>query len=218
MCQVMKGADKQEFTVDIPRRPPQFKIFRMDSMNLSRRSFFALAAGGTLMAQEKTGMNVLSKRPEDLGNASFRILRLHHADRAFSSSAPTFYVPTVNLNDWRLSIDGEVAMPLTLTMDELKKLPSGPARRRSRMRRQRTRLSPILRPRSSMDQRQRRQRPMAWSASCRRSQASGHEGFRQRNSLQRSRRPHRHDAGFPPQPINSPRRRRSIRTRCSPTK
>ena len=37
-------------------------------MTFSRRNFFALAAGGTLLAQDpvKTGMNVLSKRPEDL--------------------------------------------------------------------------------------------------------------------------------------------------------
>ncbi len=40
-------------------------------MNFSRRNFFALAAASAidwraLMAQEKTGMNVLSKRPEDL--------------------------------------------------------------------------------------------------------------------------------------------------------
>ena len=34
------------------------------------------------------------------------------------------YVPTVELSQWRLKVDGEVASPLTWTMDDLKKLPS----------------------------------------------------------------------------------------------
>jgi DMSO/TMAO reductase YedYZ molybdopterin-dependent catalytic subunit len=92
-------------------------------MNLSRRNFFTLAAGGALMAQEKTGMNVLSKRPEDLemplsGFSDYITPIEHFFVRTH------VYVPTVNLNDWRLSVDGEVATPLTLTMDDLKKLPS----------------------------------------------------------------------------------------------
>jgi sulfite dehydrogenase len=92
-------------------------------MNLSRRNFFALAAGGALMAQEKNGMNVLSKRPEDLemplsGFSDYITPIEHFFVRTH------VYVPTVNLNDWRLSVDGEVATPLTLTMDDLKKLPS----------------------------------------------------------------------------------------------
>jgi len=33
------------------------------------------------------------------------------------------YVPTVNLNSWRLRVDGEVTTPLTLTMEDLRKLP-----------------------------------------------------------------------------------------------
>jgi DMSO/TMAO reductase YedYZ molybdopterin-dependent catalytic subunit len=75
------------------------------------------------MAQEKTGMNVLSKRPEDLemplsGFADYITPIEHFFVRTH------VYVPTVNLNDWRLSVDGEVATPLTLTMDDLKKLPS----------------------------------------------------------------------------------------------
>ena len=75
------------------------------------------------MAQDKTGMNVLSKRPEDLemplsGFSDY----LTPIDRFFVRTH--VYVPKVELNDWRLSVDGEVAKPLTLTMDELKKLPS----------------------------------------------------------------------------------------------
>ena len=30
------------------------------------------------------------------------------------------YVPTVNLSDWRLKVEGEVSTPVTLTMDELR--------------------------------------------------------------------------------------------------
>jgi DMSO/TMAO reductase YedYZ molybdopterin-dependent catalytic subunit len=75
------------------------------------------------MAQDKTGMNVLSKRPEDLemplsGFSDYITPIEHFFVRTH------VYVPTVNLNDWRLSVDGEVATPLTLTMDDLKKLPS----------------------------------------------------------------------------------------------
>jgi DMSO/TMAO reductase YedYZ molybdopterin-dependent catalytic subunit len=92
-------------------------------MTLSRRNFFALAAGSALIAQEKTGMNVLSTRPEDLemplsGFSDYITPIEHFFVRTH------VYVPTVNLPDWRLTIDGEVANTLTLTLDELKKLPS----------------------------------------------------------------------------------------------
>jgi len=94
-------------------------------MTLSRRNFFALAAGSALMAQDKTktGMNVLSTRPEDLemplsGFSDYITPIEHFFVRTH------VYVPTVNLPDWRLAVDGEVGTPLTLTMEELKKLPS----------------------------------------------------------------------------------------------
>jgi len=91
-------------------------------MTFSRRNFFALAAGGALMGQEKTGMNVLSRRPEDLemplsGFSDYITPIEHFFVRTH------VYVPAVKLPDWRLSVDGEVATPLTLTMDELKRLP-----------------------------------------------------------------------------------------------
>ncbi len=68
-------------------------------------------------------MNVLSSHPEDLemplsGFSDY----LTPIDRFFVRTH--VYVPAVNLNDWRLSVDGEVSKPLTLTMDELKKFPS----------------------------------------------------------------------------------------------
>jgi DMSO/TMAO reductase YedYZ molybdopterin-dependent catalytic subunit len=34
------------------------------------------------------------------------------------------YAPTVNVRDWRLRVEGEVTTPLTLTMEDLRKLPS----------------------------------------------------------------------------------------------
>ena len=68
-------------------------------------------------------MNVLSKRPEDLemplsGFSDYITPIEHFFVRTH------VYVPTVDLSEWRLNVDGEVATPLTLTMDELKKLPS----------------------------------------------------------------------------------------------
>src|SRR6202162_3299134 len=96
-----------------------------DSMIHTRRNFLLVAAGGLLLADDapKRGMIVRSKRPEDLesplsGFADYITPIEHFFVRTH------VYVPTVNLNDWRLTVDGEVATPLTLTMDELKKLPS----------------------------------------------------------------------------------------------
>ena len=90
----------------------------------SRRRFFALAAGGLLAAQNrpKEGMIVRSTRPEDLemplsGFSDYITPVEHFFVRTH------VYVPTVNLNDWRLQVDGEVATALTLTMDELRSLP-----------------------------------------------------------------------------------------------
>jgi DMSO/TMAO reductase YedYZ molybdopterin-dependent catalytic subunit len=93
-------------------------------MKLSRRNFFALAAASALTAQDraKVGMNVLSTRPEDLemplsGFVDYITPIEHFFVRTH------VYVPTVNLNEWKLSVDGEVASPLTLTMEDLRKLP-----------------------------------------------------------------------------------------------
>lgn len=94
-------------------------------MTLSRRNFFALAAGSALMAQDKAkvGMNVLSTRPEDLemplsGFGDYITPIEHFFVRTH------VYVPTVTLSDWKLTVDGEVGTPLSLTMDDLKKMPS----------------------------------------------------------------------------------------------
>jgi DMSO/TMAO reductase YedYZ molybdopterin-dependent catalytic subunit len=97
----------------------------MDPVTFSRRDFFAVAAGSALFAQDppKAGMNILSRRPEDLemplsGFSEYITPIEHFFVRTH------VYVPTVELAGWRLTVDGEVGSPLTLTMDELKKLPS----------------------------------------------------------------------------------------------
>src|SRR5487761_2012872 len=93
-------------------------------MTFSRRNFFAFAAGASLFSQDrsKVGMKVLSPRPEDLqmplsGFGDYITPLEHFFVRTH------VYVPTVDLNEWRLTVDGEVGAPLTLTMDDLKKLP-----------------------------------------------------------------------------------------------
>ena len=50
------------------------------------------------------------------------------------------YVPTVNVDAWRLKVEGEVATPLTLTMEDLKKLPPVELVSVAGVRRQRTRI------------------------------------------------------------------------------
>src|SRR5579863_942781 len=91
----------------------------------TRRNFLALAAGGLLAAQDPARPKLLvrSVRPEDLemqlsGFADY----LTPNDQFFVRTH--VYVPSVSLNEWRLKVEGEVASPLTLTLDNLKQLPS----------------------------------------------------------------------------------------------
>ncbi len=98
-------------------------------MTHTRRNFFALAAGGLLAAQDsskdphKVGMIVRSTRPEDLemplsGFADYITPIEHFFVRTH------VYEPTVELNQWRLKIEGDVATPLLLTMDDLRAMPA----------------------------------------------------------------------------------------------
>jgi DMSO/TMAO reductase YedYZ molybdopterin-dependent catalytic subunit len=94
-------------------------------VSLLRRDFLLLAAASLLRAQDrpKRDMLVRSVRPEDLemplsGFADYITPVEHFFVRTH------VYVPTVDLNQWRLSVSGSVATPLTLTMDDLKKLPA----------------------------------------------------------------------------------------------
>jgi sulfite oxidase len=99
------------------------------SMRISRRRFFCSlgAVAGALSTRAadtaKQDMIVRSVSPEDFETPL----------SAFTSwITPTehFFVrnhmsrPSVDLASWRLTVDGEVSSPLTLTMDDLKKLPA----------------------------------------------------------------------------------------------
>jgi DMSO/TMAO reductase YedYZ molybdopterin-dependent catalytic subunit len=93
---------------------------------MERRHFFLLMAGALLQPggqPPKREMAVRSLRPEDLemplSGFSDYITPIEH----FFVRSHT-YVPRVDINTWRLTIDGQVAKPLTLTMDDLKRLPA----------------------------------------------------------------------------------------------
>jgi DMSO/TMAO reductase YedYZ molybdopterin-dependent catalytic subunit len=91
----------------------------------TRRGFLGLAAGVILRAadQPKRDMIVRSVRPEDLemqlsGFADYITPIEHFFVRTH------VYVPAVNMGQWRLSVEGEVSTPLTLTLEDLKELPA----------------------------------------------------------------------------------------------
>lgn len=94
-------------------------------VKLPRREFLLLAGAGLLWGDDrpKSGMTVRSARPEDLemplsGFSDYITPIEHFFVRTH------VYVPKVSLDTWRLSVAGEVAKPLMLTMDDLKKLPA----------------------------------------------------------------------------------------------
>jgi sulfite oxidase len=99
-------------------------------MKISRRHFFETMAAAGVASQAispgadtpKRDMIVRSARPQDLE------LPLSGFDQWITPTDRFFvrshhYTPDVNLSDWHLSISGEVEHPVTLTMDEIKKLP-----------------------------------------------------------------------------------------------
>ncbi len=96
-------------------------------MKLSRRSFFAATGAGVLAravhAADLSKMTVRSPRPEDL---EMPLDGFHEwitpADRFFVR-CHTYLPAPAHLSDWTLKLDGVVNQPLTLTMDDLKKLP-----------------------------------------------------------------------------------------------
>jgi DMSO/TMAO reductase YedYZ molybdopterin-dependent catalytic subunit len=95
-------------------------------MELSRRHFF-LVTGGALL-QPATGgtgrdMLVRSARPQDLemplsGFSDYITPVEHFFVRTH------VYTPRVSTNEWRLVVEGAVATPLTLTMDDVRRLPA----------------------------------------------------------------------------------------------
>src|SRR6185503_4326921 len=96
------------------------------TMVLSRRHFFLLSAAALLQPGTSGGkrdMIVRSARPLDLempieGFSDY----ITPIDRFFVRSH--VYTPRVEIGPWRLTVDGEVANALTLTMDDLRRMPS----------------------------------------------------------------------------------------------
>jgi DMSO/TMAO reductase YedYZ molybdopterin-dependent catalytic subunit len=95
-------------------------------MELPRRHFFLLMGGALLqpaIEPTKRDMLVRSALPQDLemplsGFSEYVTPIDHFFVRTH------VYVPRVTLSEWRLTVDGEVATPLTLTMDDVKRLPA----------------------------------------------------------------------------------------------
>jgi sulfite oxidase len=92
-------------------------------MTNTRRSFFAAAFGGLVFAQQKRDMIVRSTRPEDLemplsGFSDYVTPVEHFFVRTH------VYEPKVELASWKLKVEGSVGTPLTLTMDELRRMPA----------------------------------------------------------------------------------------------
>jgi DMSO/TMAO reductase YedYZ molybdopterin-dependent catalytic subunit len=99
-------------------------------MNLSRRDWFRMAVFSAATPAfsfdgprpPKPGMIVRAVRPEDLempldGFQSY----ITPIERFFVRTHD--YEPTVKIESWRLRVDGQVRNPLTLTLDELKRMP-----------------------------------------------------------------------------------------------
>ncbi len=88
----------------------------------TRRTLLAGLGASLLWGGPKTGMRVLSSRPEDFempmeGFGSW----ITPLDKFFIRSH--HYTPDVKLRDWKLSVVGKVSTPLVWSLDELKKLP-----------------------------------------------------------------------------------------------
>src|SRR5262249_37539722 len=95
-------------------------------MKLSRRNLF-LAAAGVLArpncAADLSRMIVRSSRPEDLEMPLDGFKQWITPVDRFFVRCHTYLPERVSLSEWKLQVDGVVARPLTLAMDDLKKLP-----------------------------------------------------------------------------------------------
>lgn len=101
-------------------------------MKIPRRTFLRLAAGAVAFpafpfddeapVAKKAGMMSRAARPEDLEMPlAFFDDYLTPAEHFFARTHT--YVPRISLSEWSLKVDGEVRTPLTLTMDDIKRLP-----------------------------------------------------------------------------------------------
>ena len=97
-------------------------------MNLTRRQLFlaAAAAGGFARHADSADlakMIVRSARPEDLEMPLEGFNQWITPVDQFFVRCHTYVPEPVKLDEWRLKLDGVVNQPLTLTMDDLKKMP-----------------------------------------------------------------------------------------------
>lgn len=100
-------------------------------MKLTRRNLLRLAAGGAALpafpfadapVAKKTGMIVRSARPEDLEMPlSFFNDYITPVEHFFIRTHT--YAPQVDLAQWRLTVEGQVQNPLTLTLADIKQMP-----------------------------------------------------------------------------------------------
>jgi len=96
-------------------------------MNMTRRNLLFAAAAGVLPrlnnAADLSRMIVRSSRPADLEMPLDGFKEwITPADRFFVR-CHTYFPEPVNPSEWRLKLDGVVNQPLTLTLDDLKKMP-----------------------------------------------------------------------------------------------
>jgi DMSO/TMAO reductase YedYZ molybdopterin-dependent catalytic subunit len=93
-------------------------------MNHSRRAFFRLlsAAPAMLARGADPGMIIRSQNPEDFEMPLDGFSTWITPNQRFFVRTH-LYKPTVDVNRWKLRVSGTVAMPLTLDMAELRKLP-----------------------------------------------------------------------------------------------
>ncbi len=77
-------------------------------------------AQSTIKGKEK--LIVRSLRPEDL-ETPVGLLNTYLTPKELFYVRHHTYAPNVNINDWKLTVDGEVTQSLTLTLDDLKKMP-----------------------------------------------------------------------------------------------
>jgi DMSO/TMAO reductase YedYZ molybdopterin-dependent catalytic subunit len=96
-------------------------------MKLSRRNLFLAAAAGVLPrlnhAADASRMIVLSSRPEDLEMPLDGFKDWITPIDRFFVRCHTYTPERPNLSDWKLKVDGVVNQSLSLSMDDLKKLP-----------------------------------------------------------------------------------------------
>lgn len=96
-------------------------------MTLTRRKLFLAAAAGVLPrlnnAADLSKMIVHSARPEDLEMPLDGFKEWITPIDRFYVRCHAYLPERTNLSEWRLKLDGVVNQPLTLTMDDLKKLP-----------------------------------------------------------------------------------------------